>query len=295
MGNVLNGLQTTVKKEKLLSISNIFAMTVTFILLGLFIHVIVYTQTALRLLEKQAQITVFFKDEITESKIMEIQNSYKNDERVLDVTYVSKEEAFKIFTDINKNEPKLLENISAQILPASLEIRAKNISTLNTLSEEFGKLDGVEEVKFFKDVIDTFRYWSMVVYLVGFVLLSILLIISYTVIISTLRMTIHARGTELEILKLVGASDQYVKKPLLAQGMFFGGLSALISAVFISALSTYMNFSGIFKEGLSIAFIPGFSLGHLTFALIVSVILIISGTALGYFGSTTAVKKYLKY
>ena len=136
-----------------MSISNLFVMSITFVLLGMLLYLIVISQTALKYLEEQAQITIFFKDEYTNDQILTYKSKLESDERILEVKFVSKEDALRIFKEINKDEPILLESISASILPASLEVKTKNISDLKSLSNEFGSAEGVEEVRFFEDVI----------------------------------------------------------------------------------------------------------------------------------------------
>ncbi len=299
MANTIKNLMANVKREKLLSISNIFVMTLTFVLLGFFISIIVGTQTTLKRLEQQAQITAFFKDDFPEKNIMELKARLETDERILSVAYVSKDQAFKIFTDINKDEPVLLESISADILPASLEIRAKKLSDLGNISSELSSLDGVEEVKYFRDVIDKFKTFSGVITIIGVALLIIFFLTSYAVIIVTLRTTIHSKGTELEIMKLVGASDTYVKTPLLYQGMFFGIVSAFVASIilvlYLQVFLAFMagGFLGMDNNALTI--FPGVFVRPILFQLFLVIILLISGVSLGYLGSLTAVKKYLKY
>ena len=294
MSKTIETVVANIKREKLLSISNLLVMTVTFVVLGLFIEIILYSQTAIKLLEQQAQITVFFKDDVPEAKILELKKQFEGDERILAVNYVSKEDAFNIFKELNKDEPVLLESISANILPASLEIKSKNISSLGSLASEYQSIDGVEEVKYFEDVIERFKYWSNIIYIIGFVTLAILFIISYSVIIVTLRTTINSKGVELEILKLVGASDRYVKVPLIYQGMLFGGFSAFLASLFLILGSIFTRVLGFLGSGLDI-YLASFKLDTLVFSVLLSVVLFLSGVFLGYLGSLTAVKKYLQY
>lgn len=294
MSKTIETVVANIKREKLLSISNLLVMTVTFVVLGLFIEIILYSQTAIKLLEQQAQITVFFKDDVPEAKILELKKQFEGDERILAVNYVSKEDAFNIFKELNKDEPVLLESISANILPASLEIKSKNISSLGSLASEYQSIDGVEEVKYFEDVIERFKYWSNIIYIIGFVTLAILFIISYSVIIVTLRTTINSKGVELEILKLVGASDRYVKVPLIYQGMLFGGFSAFLASLFLILGSIFTRVLGFLGSGLDI-YLASFKLDTLVFTVLLSVVLFLSGVFLGYLGSLTAVKKYLQY
>ncbi len=294
MNNNLKLFWHNIKKEKLLSVSNLLVMTSTFLLLGVFINIVVFSQTALKYLENQAQITIFFKDEFTEEKIKTYQSELHNDPRIMDVSYVSKEDALRIFREMNKDEPILLENISASVLPASLEVKTKDITQLKNISEEFIQKEGVEDVQFFEDVIQRFSVWSRTVYIIGFILVLVFLIVSYSVVVSTIRTSINNRGEELSIMKLVGASDEYVKKPFIYQGVFFGVLSSFIASIIVFLLDLTADKLKIFSDGLSLGFIPGFFISPLIFSLILCLILILSGFLLGLLGSTTAIKKYLQ-
>jgi cell division transport system permease protein len=283
------------QREKFLAISNIMIMSVTFLLLGIFIYVIAVSQTALRYLEQQVQLSVFFKDDFAEKNILELKAQLEGDKRVSAVKYVSKDDAFKIFSEINKNEPILLESISPSILPASLEVKTFNLADLSPLSEQLTNTEGVEEVRFFKDVVQRFKMWSSVVYIVGFVLVLAFIIISYSVVINTLRTTINSKGVEVEIMKLVGASDRYVKNPLIYQGVTFGAVSGAIAGLILLIVGIIMHSSQSFGAGFTFGFLPTLYITPLVFAVILFFILLASGAALGYVGSVTAVKKYLKY
>lgn len=295
MDKIWENLKYYLEKEKLMSVAHLLVMSITFLLLGLFINIIVLTQTSLKYLEEQAQITIFFKDEVTEGKILELKTSLEADERISGVEYVSKEEALRIFREINKDEPILLESVSASILPASLELKTKNIGKLQELSDEFRTVEGVEEVRFYKDVVSRFKTWSNIIYIVGFFLVAMFFVISYSVIVTALRTTIISRGQELEIMKLVGAKDSYVKNPFIYQGVFFGLVSSGIAGIVIILLGVGIGQWGIFAKGLSFGFIHGLYIHPIIFSVILAFILLISGFLLGYFGSSKAIKKYLDY
>lgn len=301
MQNILNKrnwetLKATFERERLMSVSTFAVMTLTFLIFGIFIGLIAITQTGINYLENQAQLTIFFKDDFPEENILQLKSQFESDARVSTVTYISKEEAFRIFSEINKDEPILLESISANILPASLEVRTENLRDLSVLAQEYNQLDGVEEIKFFEDVIESFRYWSSVIYIVGFTLLTVFLIISFAIIIATLRAVIDSKGIELEILKLVGATDRYVKSPLLFQGMFFGTVSATAAAFVLFLIFLGVRTLSLFgKELLYITVIPGMEIGPWIFILLLVVLLISSGALVGYLSSWAAVRKYLKY
>ncbi len=295
MVSTWNRVKQNLKRERLLFLSNVFVMTITFLLLGVFITVVVLTQSFVKNLEQQAQVTLFFKDDFPENKIIELKDKLVTDDRVLDIKYISKNDAFNLFKEINKDEPVLLESISPEILPASLEVRAKNINDLTPLSEEYKSFDGVEEIKFFKDVIDRFRYWSSVIYLGGLALVLIFFTISYSVVLVTLRTVITSKGKELEIMKLVGASDNYVKRPLIFQGLFLSGISALIAGFIIVFVSTIVQLTGFYSGGFSLAFLSGIVISPIVYAIVLAFCILVSGFALGYVGSWSAIKRYLDY
>lgn len=286
---------TNIKRERFMTVASILIMTITFLILGVFVGIVALSQSAIKTLEDQAQLTVFFKDDFMPINILSLKKTLEADPRISRVNYVSKEDAFKIFTTLNKDQPALLNSISKEVLPASIEIKTKNISDLSNLASELSKKDGVEEVKFFKDVLDRFRSWSSTVYTIGVLLVLLFLLVSYSVIVITLRVTISAKGSELEVMKLVGASDQYVKAPLLFQGMFFGAVSSLASGLLLFVVVLLAKSAHILPEKLRLAIFAGVKVDILLFAFLLSLVLILSGVFLGYLGSYTAVKKYLKY
>ncbi len=297
MSKVLNKVLHGANKEKLFTVSNLVVMTLTFLVFGLFVLLEVFSQTLLDKLEKEATVTVFFKDDFSESKILELKARMEMDERVFSVKYVSKDAAFAIFKDLNKDEPLLLESVTANVLPASLEVKANDAGLLSTLSDDYSKLEGVEGVKFFKDIIERFTYWRTVLSIGVGVILAILLFVSFSIVVSTVRTAISLRGTEYEILKLVGATDSFVKKPLIYQGIIYGGVSAFIAALFYALLLLGGTFAGVFKslDFSHFVLFSGFTLPVWAFALVLVVILTLSGIVLGYLSSLSAVKKYLTY
>lgn len=284
-----------IKKEKVLTFSNLLIMTMTFLVLGIFLSIVFLSQSTLTYLEQQTQVTAFFRDDFTEENILELKASLERDERIANVEYISKEEALRIFTEINKDEPLLTESISANILPASLKIQTVKIEDLRTIAEELSSQEGVEGVKFFEDVVSQFQSIASVLYIAGFVLTGVFLFISYSAIVITLRIYINNKGTELEILKLVGASNEYVQAPIISQGMFFSLISAILATIILLTGAFIANFLGVFSSGLLVPFTTGIKIDLIVFYIILGIILLFSGALLGFLGSKTTVKQYLKY
>lgn len=297
MSQALNKVLHCANKEKLFTASNLVVMILTFLVFGLFVLLEVFSQTLLDKLEKEATVTVFFKDDFGERQILDLKAKLEMDERVFSIKYVSKDDAFAIFKELNKDEPLLLESVTASVLPASLEVKAHDVSTLDDLSDEYSKLEGVEGVKFFKDIIERFNQWRTGLSIGVGVILAILLFVSFSIVVSTIRTAISLRGPEYEILKLVGASDDFVKKPLVYQGIMYGGVSAFIASVVYALLLLGGELGGVFKSlNLSdFVLVSNFSVPIWGFGILLVCLLTVSGILLGFLSSVSAIKNYLKY
>ncbi len=286
---ILFGTLKNVRRSGWSTITSILVMTLTFFVTSVFIIVLYLSTVVLGYLESKAQITAFFKDSATEEKIFEAKGALEKTNLTSDVAYVSKEGALKIYMGQHKNEPLLLESISSNIFPASLDIRAKNIKDLPTLAGMLEKTEGVEEVVYYKDVIGTFQRWSYTAKVSGMVLVGILSLISVLIVLVTVGSLIHSKKEEIVVMRLVGASNWYIQGPFLAQGVFYGAVSSIFSSILIfSALPfLYPYIVGVFG-GIPL---PTLSLLNI---LILFSIECLFGILLGVFGSALAVRKYLK-
>ena len=288
-------IKETFQKEKVLSFANILTMTITFLVLGIFMLIVFISQSTLSYLEQQTQVTAFFKDDFSEESILALKGTLEQDDRIAEVEYISKEDALKIFSEINADEPLLLESISANILPASLKIRTKKLENLKIIAEELSPNEGIEGVKFFEDVIVKFQKIANIIYIVGFTLTAMFLFVSYSAIVITLRTYINKKGTELEILKLVGASNDYVQRPIITQGIFFSFTSSVIATVLLVSGALIASALRIFRSGLAMPFLPEIKVSLILVTAILGIVLLLSGLLLGYLGSKSTVKKYLEY
>ncbi|MEK7595111.1 MAG: permease-like cell division protein FtsX [Patescibacteria group bacterium] len=305
----LQMLRSNIKREPWLALNSVFVIAQAVITLNIFIFLLVGSGVVLHYLERRAQISVYFTDATTEESILKVKENLEKDERIHEVNYVSKEEALEIFKEATKDEPALVESLQSNPLPASLEVKSDKIENLDVLSEELKKRDGVEEVKFYKDVVSTFRRWSNILRISSVMLLVVLILESMVVIWMTVGITIHSKGLEVEILKLVGASDKYVKAPLVLQGVFYGVGAAFISTLLIYGVLPFVApvIGGIVK-GISVEigplefiyWAPFFGKSMSVLDRIASFVAFASlqtlfGIALGFMGSAFAIKKYLKY
>jgi cell division transport system permease protein len=284
------------KKEKGISFISVVAIFVSFVLLGFMLSFLIFSNTALNFLQKQVQVRVFFKDSFSEEQILNLKAELENDLRIMEVGYTSKEQALMIFKEFSKNDPVLQESLSTNILPASLEIRAKDVKDLDQIYEEFSSKEEVESVKYLKDIKDRFSYISLIVTIVSLIITTIFFMVSFGIILSTIRINIYSKKDEIEIVKLVGGSNDFVTRPFIEQGLIYSLSGSLLAgAVMTAVLSViyFLNVLGIRDLG-SVVLFSNFKIPYFLFVVLLVVLINILGYLLGSVGSKTAVKNYLK-
>jgi cell division transport system permease protein len=243
----------------------------------------------LRYFETRPQVTVFFQDEASLEQIMQLKDKLENQQGVSQIVFISKEEALEIYKEQNKDEPLLLEMVTAEILPASLEISATDVSYLSQIAEIVSSEDGVEEVIFQEDIIKALTSWTRSIRVAGIALLSFLAATAMLIILIIIGLKISARKVEIEILKLLGATNWYIIGPFIVEGVFYGTVGA-----FLAWGASYILL--LYSTPFLISFlgdIPLFPVPFLFMAGLLVGMLLLS-TLIGSIASLLAVKRFLR-
>lgn len=278
-----------IRRNRFLTVSCVFAMSVSLFLSLVLVSSMVFSHFLLLGLEEKAQITVFFKTDTSESAILSLREDLTSRKEVEKVTYVSQEDALKIYLGQHQNDPTLLESVSSSILPASLEIKARKLASLDGLTSELRQRADVDEVVFFKDVVDTFQRWTSMLRITGLALVLIMLLVSLLVVLLSIGISVKIRADEIEIMRLVGATDFQVTSPFLWQGIIYGFISSLISFLIFAAVVavSYPAFK------FAVSSIP-ISRDLMPFMVFLIGVHFVFGPFFGVLSSLLGVKKYLK-
>lgn len=285
-------LKTTwqhIRRSPYQSLAAVLIMTLTFFIASIFILLGVGGTKIIDYFESRPQITVFFRDEATQEQIARLQTSLTDTGKVSSTRFVSKEEALKIYQEQNKNDPLLLELVTANVLPASIEVSAINVKDLDSLSQALRTSDIVSEVVFQKDIVDTLVSWTNATRKIGTVVFMALSIISVVIIITVIGMKIGLRREEIEILRLVGASAWYIRLPFIVEGALYGVIGSFIAWVLSYGILLYATpFIESFLFGIPLLPVsPYLMLSTLGIEVVTAIIL-------GATASFAAVLRYLK-
>ena len=281
------------------STAAVLTMFLTMLLAGLFFLTTVGSSLILGYFESKPQITVFFSDGATTAQADALQKTLEDTGKVSSVKYVSKDEALVIYQEQNKNDPLLLEMVTADILPASLEISAADPNFLHELEPVIKQAQGVEEVVFQKDVVDALLSWTRAIRWVGGALVGLFALDSLLIIMTVIGMKIALKKEEIEILTLVGATPWYVRAPFFLEGGAYGAIGAAVSWVIIMGLMIWlqpviMGFLGTVPF-IGALFTSLLSQTFLLFGLSFFLFMVLAGFTLGGIGSLIALRRYLKF
>jgi cell division transport system permease protein len=267
-------------------ISSTIVIGIAVLLLGIYLTISINSIKLMKMIRDKVEIDAYLLDNFPESKSGSMINSIKTIGGIKSVTYISKEEAARIFAeDFGKD---ILEVFDYNPLPPSLKI---------TLYDEYKTVDRLEkikgELKQFKEIDDVVYAQNNLEILernsnsLVFLNLSLLLIITFASVFlvgNTIKLMISAKKNTIELMKLIGASKETIRTPFLLEG-FFQGFTGSLLAVLI--LQLFLNY-----------FYSTYTNSDFNFSVIDStflILLIIFGTLLGTFGSVFSIRRFLKF
>lgn len=288
---------TNFKRNSYLSfaVTGIMAL-VLLLVLGLFTFQAL-TSRAVSTIKEKVDISAYFKVATPEEQILEVKNDLQRLPEVSAVAYTSRQQALDDFRRDHADEPatiEALEQLDDHPFEASLNIRAKNpeqYSAIATFLENSRYRDSMTTVDYNenKAVIDKITGFAANLKVWGLAITLVLAIIAALITFNTIRLTIYNQRQEIEIMRLVGASNWHIQGPYLAEGAFYGVIGALV------ALAVFYPILYLASDNLD-AIVPQSNMMRyfLVNSWQVLLIVLIVGILLGTLSSFIAIRKHLK-
>ncbi|MBN2198063.1 ABC transporter permease [Candidatus Wolfebacteria bacterium] len=257
----------------------------------------VLTKTALTSLQEKIDISIYFKNDTLEDDVLKIKKSLEGLAEVKKVEYISKDKALEIFKEKHKDDPAIkqsLEELEENPLLASLNIKANDPQKYGIIADYLDKTDfktWFEKVTYAQNAIVIERLGKIIdtAEKGAFVLIIFLALIAILITFNTIRLAIYSNREEIGIMRLVGASNSFIRGPYVIEGIIYGLIAGIFSVIIalpiIYFLSPYIQIF-IAEMNLWNYFTSNF-IGILIYQLIF-------GVALGVISSVIAVRKYLK-
>jgi len=237
--------------------------------------------------KRELAVHVFIADAASTKQINELRVLLESDERVKPggITFISKERALQI---MRKRSPELTSDLPSNPLPASFDVVPKRGEDTAAIAVKVQKsrLAAVDEVRYGKEVSERILQIARAIQIVFLIAVFVLLAASTILIANTIRLSVHARRREIEVMKLVGASNWYVRGPFMLEGLLTGLVGSVAAVVLL-----FVSREIAIPRMLTIQNDP--DVQALAFAW-TAAILIMGGLAIGALGSGLTLRRFLR-
>ena len=244
----------------------------------------------------QNEVVFFIKDDATQEQIDETFASLKNDERLFDVVYTDKAQALEEYKETMGDSAILLEGLEGEDNPCPASYRFK-VADLSQTSAIVGELESnpiKELINAPTDVADTMTNVKDMINVFGLVLVVVLVVVSLVIIANTIRATVFSRRREINIMKYVGATNNFIRVPFFVEGILIGAIAAILAFLLIwggySLLFNYMtNHASVWLKQLLSSIIPFSQIAWPLLGCFMG-----SGVIVGTVGCTFSIRNHLK-
>jgi len=279
--------------------ATISIMVFTLFIIGSLFLMNVSTNTVLALLEDKIDLAVYFKNDTSESTILQMKDDLSKYSEVKEIQYISRDKALAEFKQKHQANEKIissLQELENNPLEASLNIKASQANLYgliadfinkSTYKQKISKVSYDQESN--KQMIERFNEINASVRKGGLILSLVFAIIALLIVFNTVRLAIYTRREEIKIMRLVGAKNWFIQWPFIIQGALYGIISA-IACLIIMYSTLYFASPKIVQFIAEVDLLYYFQ--HNFFML--SGILCLIGLALGTISSFVAVRRYLK-
>ena len=276
-----------------LSLASISCITITLIVVALSIVLSYNVEEMTKHVSSNISIVVFLDGKSDENDLSRIKSSIERLDNVEEITFKSKQEYAKEIKNMDDRFSLIVDSWTDTTIPLldSYEVKVKNIEKIKDTADKIKKMDKVSSVNFGEEYIESVITIFGVIEKVCIGGVVALVLVTAFLITNTIKLAIFSRKTEIEIMRLVGASNMAIKIPFLIEGSFIGLFGSIIPIIIMAyGYNTLYNYLGgqLFSSSLGKLVAP------YPFILWTSLLLLLIGLLVGMFGSSRAVRKYLK-
>ena len=279
---------SNLRRNVLLTLAAVSTVAISLLLLGV---VMVGGEVLTKMVsswEGKVELNVFLRDEATPEQERDIKVAAESMPEVSRVYFESKDQAFAEYKRMFNDSPAITENVDPNALPASYRIKLKDPNAAEAVAARLQGRPGVDEVQFGGEAMKRLLKFTGVVRTILVIGIVLTLAAAILLIANTIRLGIYARRKEIGIMKLVGATNWFIRVPFIFEGVVQAAMGALLASALIYAGKVF----GLDRMQQVILFLP-MTVGSGS-VLRVFLTLLIVGICIGAFGSSLALRRFLE-
>lgn len=274
-----------------LSLASISCIAITLIVVSLSIIVSYNVENFMETIKKDVTMVIFLDSNTTTEEKEEIEKRIKSTGNVEKLTFKSKEDYAKEFASENETLATIINEWTKDTNPLldSFELKVKEIENIKDTAKTIKSLTHVNSVKYSEDTVEQLATMFGAIEKGCIVAVIALILVTAFLIANTIKLAIYSRKREIEIMRLVGASNISIKVPFIIEGLFLGVIGAILPIIITiyGYIGVYDFFGGKLSTFAKL-------IEPTPFVYLSSVLLLVIGILVGMFGSWQAVRKYLK-
>jgi cell division transport system permease protein len=279
----------SLRRNVLMTVAGIATVAVSLALFGGILMLSKWVDHGTERIKGGVTLEVFMNVNATGQQVKSVQQDLKGDVNVKSYRHLTKADAYAEFQRIFRRNPDLVGSIRAQDLPESFRVVPKRAELTDTVKAEFDTKQGVGEVttpgEALKGLIDVTRTVKYIFYAISIVLLAS----SLFLIVNTIRLATFARRREIEVMKLVGASNWFVRIPFIAEGMVQGLVGAGLAIIAVLSLK-HFGFDQAFNDRSSFFSEFFVTTGDATW---IAFLVLLIGVFIGTIGASIGLRRFL--
>ncbi|MFC2947251.1 permease-like cell division protein FtsX [Virgibacillus sediminis] len=274
-----------------MTVASVGAVTTTLILVGAFIALMLNINQMATNIEDDVQVNVLIDPTLDEEEITALGDQIAEIEGVESVEFSSKDEQLESLVESMGEEGQAWQLFEQENpLNHAYEVHAQNPEQTGSVAEAIQKLEGTQEVNYGQEVVQQLFEFNQYARYIGLALIIGLLFTAIFLISNTIKITIMARSREIGIMKLVGATNGFIRWPFFIEGLLLGVLGSIIPIAVI--MTGYYFLDNNLSDKISFSFVE--ILPFNPFAWQLSLIIFVIGATIGVWGSVMSVRKFLK-
>ncbi len=273
-----------------LSFASIMCTTITLILVAVAVVAAINVENATKLIEDELTIVTYLNKDVTEEQLDVIKTELNTYQNIDEAVFKSKDEWKLEMIEYDDSFKTVLEYLDENPLKDSFVLKVKDVKKLSETSEYVASISGVDTVKYGEGMVEqVISIFDIVEKIVVVVVIALVLVTGF-LISNTIKLTIFSRRNEIEIMRLVGASNTTIKLPFLFEGLIIGLIGSIIPVciTIYGYVILYSKLHGKLFTNMIMLIKP------YPFVFYISLIVVILGVLVGMYGSVKAVRKYLK-
>jgi len=286
LGYVLKEGVAGLNRARLAAFTSVFSLFVAVLLVGVLSRVGYNAYEVMQILKQQVEVEVFLQN-IDDRTSQEIRERIESESIVAELSYISRDSASKIFQqDFGIGSDALAD---LQFLPASYKVKIvedAEITQIDSLVQQVSSFSGVDEVRFNQALLQTLESRTETLFVIGGAIGAFILFVAMVLVFNTIRLTIYAKRDLIRAMKLVGATNSFIRRPFLVEGMMQGVIAGTAAAFIIFGL-----FEWVVPQFVPQLGVLSWPFGRWYFLM--GAILLLS-ILMGWWGSRWAARKFIR-